>query len=81
MWVDFLRRESCRHRRRRTRGGSQQVAAAGVDVLPGTLITSLDFTDNGSSVGALNDIAGSLAPMSRTGPDVFYTFTVITGGP
>jgi hypothetical protein len=61
-------------------GGSQQVAAAGVDVLPGTMITSLDFTDNGSSVGALNDIAGNFSNYVQNGPDVFYTFTVLTGG-
>ena len=62
-------------------GGTQQLAAAGMEVLPGTLITSLDYTDPaGSTIGALNDIAGSFSGLYMGGPDVFYSFEVLTSG-
>jgi len=60
-------------------GGLQQ-AATGTDILPGTLITYLKYTDNGTTVGALNNIQGTFSTYLQVGPDVFYTFEVLSGG-
>ncbi len=57
-----------------------RLAAAGVSMFPGTVITTLDYLDSGSTVAALNDIVGSFNSYLQVGPDVFYSFTVASGG-
>jgi hypothetical protein len=64
---------------------SGTAAAAGGDTLAtATLISALDYTDDGTTVGFNNDISTvhpSLSPdLDTDGPDVFYTFMVATGG-
>ena len=61
-------------------GGTQQVDAAGMDLLPGTFITSPDYANSGTTVGTLNHIAGNFSSYVQIGPDVFYTFSVLTSG-
>lgn len=58
--------------------------AASVDAAPGFFFSTLPFNDNGTTVGANNDI--SLLPEGVSdytrveGPDVFYSFVVVTPG-
>lgn len=59
---------------------AQHVSAAGMDLLPGTLITTLDYLDSGTTVGALDDVAGTFSGYFQKGSDVFYSFNVLTSG-
>lgn len=64
-------------------GGAGAVRGAGLDITPGTLITTLPFNDTGTTIGFVNDI-NSHDPfngyISSAGPDVFYTFSVASSG-
>jgi len=55
-----------------------------MDVAPGTIISTLPFTDTGTTVGMVNDIntlpAGVSSFTQVAGPDGFYTFTITFGG-
>ncbi len=60
-------------------------AAGGETPATGTLITNILFNDTGTTVGFVNDIStlppGIGSPYTTVaGPDVFYRFTVATGG-
>ncbi len=65
---------------------TREASAAGMDVLPGTIISSLPYVDTGSTIGLNNDINEHPgAPIfngysSAAAPDVFWSFTVATTG-
>ena len=63
---------------------AQSASAAALDIAPGTVITTLPYTDTGTTVGMVNDInsipAGVGTYPQVAGPDGFYTFTILAGG-
>jgi hypothetical protein len=63
---------------------SQKAGAASVDAPPGFFFSSLPFNDTGTTVGAVSDINAIKAGVSNyptvDGPDVFYSFNVVTAG-
>ena len=63
---------------------AQSAHAAAVDAAPGFFISTLPFTDTGTTIGMVNDInslpSGVNTYTQVSGPDVFYTFTVAVGG-
>lgn len=64
-------------------GSGAPAHAAGMDITPGTFITTLPFSDTGTTIGFTDDIT-SHDPFdgytSSQGPDVFYNFTVASSG-
>ena len=60
------------------------VRAAAIDAAPGFFFSTLPFSDTGTTVGKVNDIFAITPGISNypqvAGPDVFYTFTVVTPG-
>lgn len=67
-----------------TGGVAPLARAAAVNAAPGFLFSTLPFSDTGTTVGKVNDIFAITPGISNfpqvAGPDVFYTFTVVTAG-
>ncbi len=63
---------------------ASQTQAASVDAAPGFFFATLPFSDTGTTIGAVNDIntlPGGVSNFTTVaGPDVFYTFNVVTPG-
>jgi hypothetical protein len=63
---------------------TQNAVAASVDAAPGFFFSTLPFNDTGTTVGAVSDINTLPAGVSNytgvPGPDVFYSFRVVTPG-
>ncbi|HEX2749689.1 MAG TPA: PPC domain-containing protein [Verrucomicrobiales bacterium] len=62
----------------------QRAGAASIDTAPGFFFSTLPFNDTGTTVGAVNDINAIPPGLSNytqvSGPDVFYSFKVVTPG-
>ena len=63
---------------------ASQTQAASVDAAPGFFFATLPFSDTGTTIGAVSDIntlPGGVSNFTQVaGPDVFYTFNVVTPG-
>ena len=62
----------------------ERATAASIDTAPGFFFSTLPFNDTGTTVGAVNDINAIPPGLSNytqvSGPDVFYSFKVVTPG-
>ena len=63
---------------------ASQTQAASVDAAPGFFFATLPFSDTGTTIGAVSNINAIPSGVSNyttvAGPDVFYTFNVVTPG-